>query len=132
MYSMVTSTGYRFLRTSEIEGTLECDGEDKHLSKYEEDGLCLELLEPFRAGALPAEYSELEIRYRAGRSSTFAGIGPATSRSSCTSQAIGSKRCSIGQNLFRSISSLNVNNKPCMAITRDKPTHSGAILLGPN
>jgi hypothetical protein len=75
---MVTSTGYRFLRTSEIEGTLECDGEDKHLSKYEEDGLCLELLEPFRAGVLPAEYSELEIRYRAGRSSTFAGIGPAT------------------------------------------------------
>jgi hypothetical protein len=28
-----------------------------------EDGLCLELLQPFRADALPTEYSEIEIRY---------------------------------------------------------------------
>jgi hypothetical protein len=37
---------YRFLRAAaEVEGTLECDGgEEKYLSKFEEDGLCLELL----------------------------------------------------------------------------------------
>jgi hypothetical protein len=44
---------YRFLRTSEIEGVLNFDGEEKHLSKFDEDGLCMELLQPFRAGALP-------------------------------------------------------------------------------
>jgi hypothetical protein len=46
---------------------LTFDGEDKHLSKFDEDGLCMELLQPFRAGALPTEYSEIEIRYRGRR-----------------------------------------------------------------
>jgi hypothetical protein len=40
------------------------DGEEKRLSKLEEDGLSLELLQPLRANALPTEYSEIEIRHR--------------------------------------------------------------------
>ena len=54
---------YRFLRASETEGTLNFDGEDKHLSKYDDDGLSLELLQPFRPNALPTEYSEIQIFY---------------------------------------------------------------------
>ena len=55
---------YRFLRSAgEIEGMLTFDGEDKHWKTYDDDGLRLELLEPFRPGALPTEYSEIKIFY---------------------------------------------------------------------
>ena len=58
---------YRFLRSSEVEGTINCDGEDKHLSRFDDDGLSMELLQPFRADALPTEYSEIEIRDRGSK-----------------------------------------------------------------
>ena len=53
---------YRILRSSEIEGVLDYDGEKKHLRKFEEDGLYLEMVEPFRSDAWPSEFSRIVIR----------------------------------------------------------------------
>jgi hypothetical protein len=53
---------YVILRSSEIEGMLEYDGQEKHLRTIEEDGLILEMLEPFRSDADPSEFSRIVIR----------------------------------------------------------------------
>jgi hypothetical protein len=53
---------YRIIRDYEIEGVLTYDGEEKHLRKFDEDGLIAELVVPFRPQALPTEYSRIQIR----------------------------------------------------------------------
>ena len=53
---------YRILRSSEIEGVLDYDGEPKHLRIFEEDGLYMEMVEPFRSDACPSEFSRIVIR----------------------------------------------------------------------
>jgi hypothetical protein len=53
---------YQLLRASKIEGMLTCDGEDKHLRQVNYDWLRMDLLEPFRAGAQPTEFSSIVIR----------------------------------------------------------------------
>jgi hypothetical protein len=60
---------YVLLRASKIEGVLDYDGDDKYLRKFDYDWLFMELLTPFRAGALPTEYSSIEIRH--GRLKVF-------------------------------------------------------------
>jgi hypothetical protein len=52
------------INSSEIEGVVTWDGEEKALRNFEEDSLRIELFEPFRTTALPMEYSGLLIRYR--------------------------------------------------------------------
>jgi hypothetical protein len=54
---------YVRLRSSKIEGMLTYDREEKHLRKFDFDGLYMELLETFRASAQPTEYSSIEIRH---------------------------------------------------------------------
>ena len=49
---------YRILRSSEIEGIFDHDGEPKHLRTFVEDGLNMQLAEPFR----PDEFSRIVIR----------------------------------------------------------------------
>ena len=53
---------YRILRSSEIEGVLDYDGEPKHLRIFEEDGLYMEMVEPFRSDACPSEFYRIVIR----------------------------------------------------------------------
>jgi len=53
---------YRILRSSEIEGVLTYDGEEKHLQKNDDDGLDMELIVPFRPDALATEFSRIQIR----------------------------------------------------------------------
>ena len=53
---------YRILRSSEIEGVLDYDGELKHLRIFEEDGLYMEMVEPFRSDSRPDELSRIVIR----------------------------------------------------------------------
>lgn len=56
---------YRAIVNScDIEGVVTFDDEDKHLRTFNEGGFIIELAEPFRAAALPTEYSSLLIRYR--------------------------------------------------------------------
>jgi hypothetical protein len=52
---------YRTLRSSEIEGVFDYDGEKKQLRIFEEDGLYMEMVEPFR-DACPNEFSRIVIR----------------------------------------------------------------------
>jgi hypothetical protein len=47
----------------EIGGVITLDGDQKHFREFEEDGLRIELVEPFRAAALSVEWSSLLIRY---------------------------------------------------------------------
>ena len=60
---------YRILKSSEIEGMLDYDGEEKHLRIFEEDGLYMEMVEPFRSDACPNEFSRIVIRQ--GRHKVF-------------------------------------------------------------
>lgn len=55
---------YRSVKAyGEIGGVMTFDGEQKQLREFGEDRLHIELLEPFRAAALPTEWSSLLIRY---------------------------------------------------------------------
>lgn len=55
---------YRIIINScEIEGVVTWDGEVKSLRNFDEDNLRIEVVEPFRAAALPTEYSCLLIRH---------------------------------------------------------------------
>jgi len=47
---------------SEIEGVFDYDGERKHFRKFEEGGLYVEMVEPFRSVADPSEFSRIVIR----------------------------------------------------------------------
>ncbi len=51
------------IHSSDISGNVNWDGEEKHLRKFDEDDLCIELFEPFRVTARPTEHSILIIRY---------------------------------------------------------------------
>jgi hypothetical protein len=53
---------YRILKSSEIEAVLDYDGEKKHLRTFEEDGLYMQMVEPFRSDACPNEFSRIVIR----------------------------------------------------------------------
>jgi hypothetical protein len=53
---------FRILRSSEIEGVLDYDGEEKHLRTFVEDGLNMQLVEPSRSDASPDEFSRIVIR----------------------------------------------------------------------
>jgi hypothetical protein len=94
---------YRFLRASEIEGTLNFDGEEKHLRKFEDDGLHLERCSHFGQTLSRRNILRSKSAKAAGGFSPSGGTAPITSRLSCTSQATGNRRCSIGRNPFRSI-----------------------------
>jgi hypothetical protein len=59
---VVGRIAYRLLRSCEIEGVLTYDGEEKHLQKCDDDGLDMELIEPFRPYALVTEFSRIQIR----------------------------------------------------------------------
>lgn len=48
---------------------LTFDGEDKHLQQFRDGALYMGLLTLFRPGALPTEYSSIEIRH--GRLKVF-------------------------------------------------------------
>jgi hypothetical protein len=54
---------YRHLNDAEVFGIIEISGEEKHVRILEEGGLPAELIAPFRAWALPTEYSQIEIRF---------------------------------------------------------------------
>jgi hypothetical protein len=53
---------FLILRSSEIEGIFDHDGEKKQLRIFEEDGLNMQMLEPFRSDAGPDEFSRIVIR----------------------------------------------------------------------
>ena len=53
---------YRELRSSDIEGVLTYDGEQKYVRLFEEGELFAELIEPFRPYALATEFSRIQIR----------------------------------------------------------------------
>jgi len=60
---------YGILKSSEIDGVLDYDGEKKQLRIFEEDGLYMEMVEPFRSDACPNEFSRIVIRQ--GRHKVF-------------------------------------------------------------
>lgn len=53
---------YRILNSSEIEGMFNYDGEEKHLYAFEDDGLFMEMVVPFRLDASLHEFSRIVIR----------------------------------------------------------------------
>lgn len=53
---------YAHVRWSDVEGVIPVDGQDKHLRTFEDDGLSIQLLSPFRSYAQPHEFSRLQIR----------------------------------------------------------------------
>ena len=53
---------YRILRSSDIEGVLTYDGEEKYLRTFKEDELSAELVMPFRPQALSTEFSRIQVR----------------------------------------------------------------------
>lgn len=56
---------YRIIsESSDIEGVVTWDGEEKHLRNFDEDGIHIELVQPFRAAALPTEYSSPIVRHQ--------------------------------------------------------------------
>jgi hypothetical protein len=57
---------YRLVREEAASGVLELDAEEKHLREFEESGIEVQLLTPFRADARPDEFSRLQVR-RYGR-----------------------------------------------------------------
>jgi hypothetical protein len=53
---------YSHARDGEIFGNMAVDGEVKRLSEYEDSGIAIELVAPFRPHARPDEFSRLRIR----------------------------------------------------------------------
>ncbi len=54
---------YRHLKDAEVVGNIEIYDEEKQVRVLEEGDLSAELIAPFRAWALPTEYSRIQIRF---------------------------------------------------------------------
>jgi hypothetical protein len=52
---------YRILSSCEIFGVLTFDDKEKRLWKFDDHGLDMELIKPFRANAAPTEFSAIKI-----------------------------------------------------------------------
>jgi hypothetical protein len=54
---------YRLAQAKEVYGVIDVEHEEKHLREFEERGLIVTLLSPFRAAAHENEFSSLHVRY---------------------------------------------------------------------
>ena len=54
---------YRLAWAEDVAGVLDLDGQDKHLRQFEERGLDVQLLTPFRIDVSPDEWSRLQVRH---------------------------------------------------------------------
>lgn len=58
---------YRLMIGQDVCGVVTVDQQEKHLRAYERGSLAVQFYEPFRAHALPTEFSRIVIRYSGRR-----------------------------------------------------------------